>query len=49
MSIIAVADGDSEVEVLGLGISVIVLNLGMYIATPALIGFKVHKYFKSRK
>ncbi|MCV0393191.1 MAG: hypothetical protein K5790_07905 [Nitrosopumilus sp.] len=49
LSIMTLADDGSEVEVLGLGISVIALNLGMYIAAPALIGFKVHKHFKSRK
>ena len=49
LSIMALADEDSEVEVLGLGISIIALNLGMYIAAPALIGFKVHKQIKSRK
>jgi hypothetical protein len=43
------ADDGSEIEVLGLGISVIALNLGMYIAAPALIGIKVHKHLKSRK
>ena len=49
LSIMSLADDGSESEVLGLGISVIVLNLGMYIAAPALIGFKVHKHIKSRK
>ncbi len=49
LSIITLAEDGSEVEVLGLGISVIALNLGMYIAAPALIGFKVHNHFKSRK
>jgi len=49
LSIMTLAEDGSEVEVLGLGISVIVLNLGMYIAAPALIGFKVHNHFKSRK
>jgi hypothetical protein len=49
LSIMSLADNGSEVEVLGLGISVIALNLGMYIAAPALIGFKVHKHLKSRK
>jgi len=48
LSIMTLADDGSEVKVLGLGISVIALNLGMYIAAPALIGFKVHKHFKSR-
>jgi hypothetical protein len=49
LSIMSLADNGSEFEVLGLGISVIALNLGMYIAAPALIGFKVHKHLKSRK
>ncbi len=49
LSIMTLADNGSEVEVLGLGISVIALNLGMYIAAPALIGFKVNKIIKSRK
>ncbi|MCH7966241.1 MAG: hypothetical protein IIB02_02305, partial [Thaumarchaeota archaeon] len=48
LSIMTLAEDGSEVEVLGLGISVIALNLGMYIAVPALIGFKVHNHFKSR-
>jgi hypothetical protein len=45
----SLADDGSESEVLGFGISVIALNLGMYIAAPALIGFKVHQHIKSRK
>jgi hypothetical protein len=49
LSIMTLADDGSEVEVLGLGISVIALNLGMYIAAPALIGFKIHQQIKSRK
>jgi len=49
LSVMSLADEGSEVEVLGLGISVIALNLGMYIAAPALIGFKVHNRIKSRK
>jgi len=49
LSIMALAEDGSEAEVLGFGISVIMLNLGMYIAAPALVGFKVHKHFKSRK
>ncbi len=49
LSIMTLAEDGSEVEVLGLGISVIALNLGMYIAVPALIGFKVHNHFKSGK
>ncbi len=49
LSIMSLAEGGSESEVLGFGISVIVLNLGMYIAAPALIGFQIHKQIKSRK
>ena len=49
LSIMSLADEGSEVEVLGLGISVIALNLGMYIAAPALVGFKVNQIIKSRK
>ena len=49
LSIMSLADEGSEAEVLGLGISVIALNLGMYIAAPALIGFKVHQHIKTRK
>ena len=49
LSIMTLADDGSEVEVLGLGISVIALNLGMYIAAPALIGFKINQVIKSRK
>ena len=48
LSIMSLADDGSEAEVLGFGISVIALNLGMYIAAPALIGFRVHKYIQSR-
>ena len=49
LSIMTLAENGSDAEVLGLGISVITLNLGMYIAAPTVIGFKVHKYLKSRK
>jgi len=49
LSIMTLADGGSEIEVLGLGISVIALNLGMYIAAPAVVGFAVSKRLKSRK
>ena len=49
LSIMTLADHGSESEVLGLGMSVIALNLGLYIATPTIIGFKVHKHFKSKK
>ncbi len=49
LSIMSLANEGSEAEVLGLGISVIALNLGMYIAAPAVIGFKVSQHIKSRK
>jgi len=48
LSIMALADEGSESQVLGLGISVIALNLGMYIAAPAAVGFAVRKHLKSR-
>ena len=50
LSTLAIMDNaETESEVLGLGLSVIALNLGMYIAAPALIGMKVHQQIKSRK
>jgi hypothetical protein len=48
-SLTIMENANSESEVLGLGLSVIALNLGMYIAAPALIGMKVHQQIKSRK
>jgi hypothetical protein len=48
LSIMALADEGSDSQVLGLGISVIALNLGMYIAAPAAVGFAVNKHLKSR-
>ena len=47
LSIMTLADGDSEIEVLGLGISVIALNLGIYIGLPILTGFKVKNMLKN--
>jgi len=41
LSIMTLADEGSEAQVLGLGISVIALNLGMYIAAPVAIAFKI--------
>tara|TARA_B100001173_G_scaffold58707_1_gene49178 strand:- start:335 stop:1075 length:741 start_codon:yes stop_codon:yes gene_type:complete len=38
-------NADSESEVLGVGISVIALNLGMYIAVPAIIMVGIRKRF----
>ena len=48
-SLAIMENANSESEVLGLGLSVIALNMGMYIAAPALIGIKVHQQIKSRK
>jgi len=49
LSIMTLANGNSDVQVLGLGISVITLNIGMYVVAPTFAVFKVHKHFKSRK
>jgi len=46
LSIMTLADEGSESQVLGLGISVIALNLGMYIAAPVVIAFKIKKAFR---
>lgn len=48
LSIMTLADGGSEAQVLGLGISVIALNLAMYVAAPAMVGFTIHKKVRSR-
>ena len=47
LSIMTLADEGSEFQVLGLGISVIMLNLGIYVAAPAFAIFAISKY-KSR-
>jgi len=44
LSIMSYAESDSEV--LGYGIGVILMNLGMYVAAPAIIIFKTRKYIK---
>ena len=49
LSILNYVDMDSESEIMGYGISLILLNMGMYVAVPAMIGFKVHSYCKSKK
>ena len=49
LSIMSLADAGSELQVVGLGISVIVLNLGMYIVAPALIGFKIRRHVAFKK
>jgi len=49
LSIMTLAEDGNDTEVFGLGISVIALNLGMYIAAPAAVGFTIHRQIKSRK
>ena len=48
LSIMSLAEQGSESEVLGLGISVIMLNLGMYVVAPTLIGLKARDQIKPR-
>jgi hypothetical protein len=50
LSIMTFADDDSsDLQVLGLGISIIALNLGMYVAAPVVVGFKIHRKIKLKK
>ena len=44
LSIMEYAESDSEV--LGYGIGVILMNIGMYFASPAIIIFKTRKYIR---
>ena len=44
LSIMEYAESDSEV--LGYGIGVILMNIGMYFAAPAIIIFKTRKYIR---
>jgi hypothetical protein len=46
LSIMSLADNGSEVEVLGLGVSIIMLNIGMYMAAPVLVIRKIHNIRK---
>ena len=47
VSSLAILDyADSEDEILGYGISLIILNVGMYIAAPAMIIYKARKFVK---
>ncbi|GKS66983.1 hypothetical protein YTPLAS73_05300 [Nitrosarchaeum sp.] len=43
LSIMTLAEDGNESQVFGLGVSIIALNLGMYIAAPALVGYTVSK------
>ncbi len=47
VSSLAILDyADSEDEILGYGISLIILNIGMYIAVPAIVIYKSRKFVK---
>jgi hypothetical protein len=47
ISSLAILDyADSEDEIIGYGISLIVLNIGMYIAVPAIVIYKARKFVK---
>ena len=48
LSIMGMAEGGSDAEVLGLGLSVIALNLGMYVAAPALVAIGIRRRIQSR-
>jgi len=48
LSIMTLADSNSELQVLGLGISIIALNLGLYVVAPTFTVIKLHKHFKYR-
>ena len=48
-SLAIMESAESESEVLGLGLSVIALNLGMYIAAPAIMLYGISKKIKSVK
>lgn len=45
LSILNYVNLDSEAEVLGYGISVILLNIGMYFAVPAIVIVRIKKKF----
>ena len=44
LSILNYVDMDSEASVLGYGISLILLNVGMYFVTPAVVIYKIRKF-----
>ena len=44
LSILNYVGMDSEIEVIGYGSSIILLNLGMYFAAPALIAMRVYRF-----
>jgi len=46
LSLLSLADIDSEEEMLGYGIGIILLNIGMYFVAPAIIIIKIKSKFK---
>jgi len=46
--IMTFAEDGNDVQVLVLGSSVIFLNLGMYVAAPAIIGFSIQRHFDKK-
>ena len=47
LSILILAEDGNELQVFGLGVSIIALNLGMYIAAPAIAGFAISKRLRN--
>ena len=47
LSILTLAEEGNESQVFGLGASIIALNLGMYVAAPAIVGFAVSKKLRN--
>jgi hypothetical protein len=43
LSILSIVDVDSEHEMLGYGIALILANIGMYIAAPAIVVYGIKK------
>jgi hypothetical protein len=43
LSILNYVDADSDVEMIGFGTGIILLNLGIYFAIPALIAMRLNK------
>lgn len=48
LSILNYVDIDSEAEMLGYGISLILLNVGMYVAAPLIVMMKIRDLYKNR-
>jgi len=48
LSIMTLAEDGNDVQVLVLGSSVIILNLGMYVVAPAIMGISVQRHFNKK-